>query len=404
MSTADAHATDIVTSPSETALAGRGPHIFFVLAALYGALILVEWVVAVRMQWTNAVPPTMWHAHEMVYGFGAAGVAGVLAAWMPRWSGAASPTHIRLVLLATIWVLGRIAMAVSGLLPSLLVAVVDLSFLAAFALFLTVPHVAARPERNLPLLAVLAVLFLGNAMMHSEAFGATFASAERGARIGIDCYLLLIAVIGGGAITDATDRYLRSQGSRATARSMPLIDGLAIAALLLYALSDSIAGISYSTSAAALLAAILNGTRLWFWHGYRVRGAASVSILHLGYLWMVVGLAFEAAVPITNSVADMAAIHVLSAGAIGTTLVAAISHESLAHSRHGSMPGLMMIAAYGLVSFAVVFRIAALFIPGGFVELIIVSGAVWALGFVLLLGTYLPPRGGRQALREAQTS
>jgi len=227
--------------------------------------------------------------------------------------------------------------------------------------------------------------------MHAEAFGATFSVAERGARVGIDCYLLLIAMIGGHAIPDATNRFLRARDLPEAARSMPLIDRLAIAALLLYLLSDSTTGVSDFTSVAALAAAILNGVRLWFWRGYRVGGAPSLSILHLGYLWMVLGLAFEAAVPITNGVADMAAIHVLSAGAIGTMLLAAISHESLAHSRHGTMAGPGMIAAYGLVSLAVVLRIAALFVPGGFVDLIIVSGAVWALGFLFLLATYLPP-------------
>lgn len=389
MSSAEADATDGVISPSETALAARGPHLFFVLAALYGALILVEWVVASRFNWANAVPPTMWHAHEMVYGFAAAGLAGVLGAWMPRWSGAVAPTYVRLFLLAGLWVLGRFAMAAYGLLPSLLVAIVDLSFLAAFALFFTVPHVAARPDRNLPLLAVLAALFLGNAAMHSEAFGATFASAERGAQIGIDCYLLLIATIGGLAIPDATNRFFKAQGSAATARSIPLIDGLAIAAILLYLLSDSITGVSQSTSAAALAAAIINGVRLWFWGGYRVLRVPSLAILHLGYVWMVLGLALEAAVPITSGVADMAAIHVLAAGAIGTMLLAAISHESLAHSRHGSMAGPVMIAAYVLVSLAVLLRISALFIPGAFVHLIIISGAAWALGFLCAAATYL---------------
>jgi len=70
-------------------------------------------------------------------------------------------------------------------------------------------------------------------------------------------------------------------------------------------------------------------------------------------------------------------------------LLAAISHESLAHGRHGTVAGPVMIAAYALVSLAVILRVAALFVPGGFVDLIIASGAVWALGFLCLLVTYL---------------
>jgi len=389
MTTAEDHAIDFVVSPSETALARRGSHIFFVLAALYGALILVEWIVASRLHWTSAVPPTMWHAHEMVYGFAAAGLAGVVGAWVPDWSGETPSTDARLAFLAGIWILGRVAMAATGLLPSWLVATVDLSFLPALALLVLAPHIAARPARNLPLLALIAALCLGNAAMHAEGFGGTFAVAERGARIGIDCYLLLIVTIGGRAIPDTTNRFLQARGLRVSARSMPLIDGLAIAAMLLYLVSDSITGMSHLTSLAALVAAIVNGVRLWFWQGYRVLHAPSLAILHLGYLWMVLGLALEAVVPITSGVADMAAIHLLSAGAIGTMLLAAISHESLAHGRHGTVAGPVMIAAYALVSLAVILRVAALFVPGGFVDLIIASGAVWALGFLCLLVTYL---------------
>jgi uncharacterized protein involved in response to NO len=43
------------------------------------------------------------------------------------------------------------------------------------------------------------------------------------------------------------------------------------------------------------------------------------------------------------------------------------------------------------VSIAVVLRIAALFVPGEFVNLVIASGAVWTLGFLCLLASYVIP-------------
>lgn len=380
-------------SRAETALADSGPHVFFFLAALFGALVLAEWVVTVRFGWADAVPPVMWHAHELVYGFAAGGLAGVICAWVPRWSGAQRVDAARVYLLSGVWLLGRAVAAVSALLPAWLVAAVDLSFLPLLAALVVIPHLNARPRRNLPLLALIVVLWLGDWAMHAEAFGGTFAHAERGARIGIDVYLLLVACLAGRAIPDATNRLFSARGLPLNVRPMPLLDGLAVAALVVYLISDGLTGISQATSAAALVAAVLNGTRLLRWHGLRTVAAPAVAILHLGYLWLVVGLLLEAAVPVTNGVADMAAIHAFT-GAVGVMLLAAMAHESMVHSRDSALAEKPVLAAYGLVSIAVVLRVAALFVPGGFVDLIIASGAAWSLGFLCLLASYLAPSLG----------
>lgn len=383
--------TRATVSRAEIVLATPGPHVFFLLATLFAALVLAEWVASVRFGWADAVPPVMWHAHELVYGFATAGLAGIICAWVPEWSGTPRIDTTRIYLLAGVWLLGRGVTATSALLPAWLVVLVDLSFLPALVALVIIPHLAARPARNLPMLALIVVLWLGNLAMHAEAFGGTFALAERGARIGIDAYLLPIAVVGGHAIPDATNRLFADRGLRRDIQPMPILDGLAIAALLAYLISDGVTGISLATSAAALAAGVLNAVRLIRWHGYRTLMSPAVAVLHLGYLWLVVGLLLEAAVPVTNAVADMAAIHALTAGAIGTLLLAAIAHESMVHGGTSQGAEKAVFAAYGLVTIAVILRIAALFVPGAFVNLIIASGAVWSLGFLCLLASYVVP-------------
>jgi uncharacterized protein involved in response to NO len=391
MTSADLDAGNVPVVLPEAVLTRRGPHLFFALAAVYGAMGLILWVIAYRLHWADRLPATMWHAHEMVYGFAAAGLAGVLAALVPRWSGALPISDTRLTVLAGVWLLGRIAMATGGVLPSWAVAVVDLSFLPLFAITVVGPHIAARPHRNLGLLLLLALLWLGQGVMDAETFGATFGLAERGARIGTVVYLLLIAAIGGYAIPDTTNRFLGAHAEKETARSLTALDVLSVGSLALYLASDAIAGIGILTSIVALGAAIVNGLRLWLWRGYRIR-SVDLTMFHLGYLWMVVGLLLEAAVPIAHGVADMAAIHVLSAGAVGTMLLAVISRESLLHGAHRLAATPTTMISYTLVSLAVVLRIAALFVPGAFVPLVIASGTIWAAGFLVLLVTYLPAR------------
>ena len=254
--------------PPEAALARRGPHIFFVLASFYAALVLVLWVGAYQFSWLGVVPAVIWHAHEMLYGFAAAGTIGLLAAVVPRWSGALPFPDTTLAFLAIVWFLGRVAMLLTGLLPAWLIAIFDLSFLPLSVWVIVVPHLATRLARNLPFLVVLTALWLGDLLMHGKVIDMPYAVAERGARLGLDTYLLLIAAIGGQAIPDATNRFLASQGLQTSAHTVSLLDRLAVVAVLVYLISDAVAGPSVGTSIVALLAGCLNGTRLILWRGW----------------------------------------------------------------------------------------------------------------------------------------
>jgi uncharacterized protein involved in response to NO len=379
----------IASDPPEAGLAVSGPQAFFLLAALYGALVLVLWVVVFRLQPAEVVPPMMWHAHEMIYGFAAAVAAGLLIALVPAWSGSPPVSETRIIGLAAIWLLGRLAMTASAMLPAWLVAVVDLAFLPALAGVVIAPLVTARIERNLPLLVLLAVLTISNALMQSELLGWSFQVAERGARIGMDVYLLLIAVIGGYRIPVLTNHVLQASAATVTARSFAALDRLTIAAMVLYLAGDAILGPGAATSAVALIAAIFNALRLWFWCGHHVLHAPIAWGLHLGYVWLIVGLLLEAAA-VFSGTAHMAAIHVLSAGAIGTISVALIARAGLAHHGRAPVAGAVMVAAYGLVSLAAILRVAALFVPHAFIVLVVASGVVWAFGFAVFLAGYSP--------------
>lgn len=361
------------------------------LSAAYGGAGLILWVLAYRLEWADVVPATMWHAHEMVYGFGAAGLVGILAALVPRWSGALPVTDTRLSWLAAVWALGRIGMLFGHGLPAWLVAGMDLAFLPLCVAIIVRPYLASKPDLNVRLLLVLGVLWLGQILMDTEAFGFPYDVAERGSRIGLDGYLVLIAAIGGYAIPDAINGFFAARGAESRARSLVGLDTLSVGMIILYLAVDAILGRSLPTSVAAGVAAVANGWRLWLWHGYRVR-SASLSMLQLAYLWMVAGLSLEAAAAFTPGVVDMAAIHVLAAGAIGTALLAVISRESAFHRTHQTEASAAILIAYALVSLAVAVRIAALFVPGGFANLVIVSGVIWAAGFLMVLGTYWPAR------------
>ena len=103
------------------------------------------------------VPGFVWHAHEMLFGYSAAVLAGCFLTAVPSWTDSPSVRGRPLAILFCIWLLGRIALWLSTLLPPWLVAVVDLRFLAALVLFL-VPALTSAKKHNLAFIPLLGLL------------------------------------------------------------------------------------------------------------------------------------------------------------------------------------------------------------------------------------------------------
>jgi hypothetical protein len=214
---------------------------FFLLAALHGIVLVPIWVAAV-FGWL-ALPVEMevsWHAHEMVYGFAAAGLAGFMLTAVPNWTGAPPLRGAPLAGLALLWLVGRLAMTLPAVFPPQVGAGIDLAFIPALVLGIIGPLVAARKAHNLMLLIPLAVFWIGDWMMQAQFTGIGEGTAGTGSRIGIDVMLLMITVIGGRIIPTFTTNALHASGSSVGAISVPLVDRSAIAAVALLIIVEAV--------------------------------------------------------------------------------------------------------------------------------------------------------------------
>ena len=249
--------------PGGFALFEYGYRPFFLLAALHGVVLVPIWV-AVVFGWL-ALPVEMevsWHAHEMVYGFAAAGLAGFILTAVPNWTGAPPLRGAPLVGLVLLWLVGRLAMTLPAVFPPQVGAGIDLAFIPALVLGTIGPLVAARKAHNLMLLIPLAVFWIGDWMMQAQFTGIGEDTAGTGSRIGIDVMLLMVAVIGGRIIPTFTTNALHASGSSVGAISVPLVGRSAIAAMALLVIVEAVTELSVMTGLVALVAAVLNAIRL----------------------------------------------------------------------------------------------------------------------------------------------
>jgi len=389
----------MMTTTAEQMRAWTGPAIltygfrpFFFGAAIWAALAMTLWVPMLSGHLTlpTAFDPVSWHAHEFLFGYLGAVIAGFLSTAVPNWTGRLPIVGWPLGGLFLLWLAGRMAVAVSGTLPAGVAATVDLSFPLVLAAAIGREIVAGKNWRNLIVLAMLAVFALGNGLYHWEAARGDYAAQGYGLRLGLAAGVMMIAVIGGRIIPTFTRNWLVRRGPGPL--PMPfdgddkVIIGVTAFALVLWvAMPDSVA-----TAIAMLAAGIANLWRLSRWAGWRSLAEPLVAILHLAYLFLPLGFfAMSAATLFPDLVPHSAGLHTWTVGAIVLMTLAVMTRASLGHSGMPLTADLRITAIYGLASAAALARVGAGLMPqqGWLLD---VAAICWVLAFGLFALVYAP--------------
>jgi len=372
---------------------GRAFRPFFLGLAIYGAVAVPWWTLV----WLGLLPapfwlvPMWWHGHEMIFGFVAAAIAGFLLTASPVWTGGPALTGKPLAGLAALWVAGRLVLAVAGALPPWLVAAVDLVFLPAVALVVARTLRGSGQGRNYAVVGILVALAVANAFMHAEASGLASGVAGRALRFAVDAVVVLILVIGGRITPAFTRNALRRRGIDRAVHSRPWLSALAIGAAGALALVTPVAGRTSLTGFLATVAGVAAAARLAGWQSGHVRGDPLLWSLHAGSAWVVAGLLLVGAGDLGAAIPPAAGLHALTAGAMGTTILAVITRVGLGHTGRPLVLPRGVVWSYVLVIAAAVARVAAPFAGSeGYRALLVASGLGWAGAFGIFAVRYGP--------------
>jgi uncharacterized protein involved in response to NO len=375
------------------AILAAGFRPFFLSAALWAGLAVPLWLALFdgAAQLPTALPPVIWHVHEMVFGYGAAVVAGFLLTAIPNWTGRMPLQGGPLAVLVLLWGAGRAATLFSAQIGVGAAALIDLAFPVVFLTVVAREIVAGRNWRNLPMLAALTMLFAGNLLVHLEALGLA-STGELGNRLGVATLLMLIGFVGGRIVPSFTRNWLAKARPRIAAPSpFDRIDRAALAATAVALALWVAAPTGILTPYAALLAGIALGVRLCRWRGAATWSEPLVVVLHLGYGWLALGfvlLALDAFVPVLP---ESAALHALTVGAIGTMTLAVMTRASLGHTGHSLHAGPGTVAIYTLITLAAILRVLAPLGGAQYLSLLSLAGWAWSGAFLLFVLLYTGP-------------
>jgi uncharacterized protein involved in response to NO len=374
-------------------LFAQGLRPFFLLAGLDAVFNIGVWLAAyLRPElWpATLLPGPFWHGHEMIFGFTAAAVGGFLLTAVPGWTGRASYAGIPLMGLSALWLLGRVAMFPLAHVPAVAAAVIDLAFFPALALTLAPPLIRARKINNLPFLVLLTALFVADLLFHLDSLGALENGMQIGLGLAADIIIILIVVIGGRIIPAFTRAGMMRRGKILDIAAYPWLERLAIASAVAVLIGDLVAAQSAANGAVAFLAAVLQAARLIQWKGWRAWREPLIWVLHLGYGWLVVGLALKGAWLLLEAPVAAKWLHAFTVGCFATMILAVMTRASLGHTGRALQAPRSMTVSYLLVTLAAVVRVFGPAIAENYDAVIAVSGTLWLAAFALFTIVYAP--------------
>lgn len=377
---------------SAPTLLSAGFRPFFLLSALWACIGIPLWLALYGGGVTlpTVLPPAVWHAHEMIFGFAAATVAGFLLTAIPNWTGRMPLQGWPLAILVLLWAAGRIGVLLSAALGPVAAAALDLLFPAAFLAVVTREILAGRNWRNLPMVAVLAGLLLANALVHAGALGLADTAAF-GNRFGIAILLLLISLVGGRIIPSFTRNWLVKQRPDVPApvpanRFDTCVLSVSAAALAAWLFAPD----TFATALICLATGFAHALRLRRWRGLATLREPLLWVLHLGYAWLAAGFCLLGLQIVVPWLPSFTALHALTVGAIGTMTLAVMTRATLGHTGRPLRASRGTTAIYVLATVAALLRLFAPFAQAEYLPALWLAGLAWSAAFGLFVLLYLP--------------
>ncbi|WP_207912518.1 NnrS family protein [Parafrankia sp. BMG5.11] len=375
---------------------------FFLGGAVWAMIALVLWLcsLAGAIVLPSAFDPLAWHRHEMLFGFVGAIVAGFLLTAIPNWTGRLPIAGMPLLGLFLLWLAARLGVLWSASIGTWGAALLDIGFYFVLAA-VAGREVLAAKNRNVPMV-VLILLFGGaNAIDHAVGLGLV-ADDGLGWRAGLSLIVVMISLIGGRIVPSFTRNWLTKQGVRQGLPGQPgkydiATIGITAAGLMCWWIAPD----SLPAGWALLLAGAMQLVRLARWKGFRTFADPLVLVLHVGYLWLPVGLVLLGWSVVDPLVSRSGAIHALTAGAMATMILAVMTRSTLGHTGRPLRASPATVLLYALVTIGAVLRVSAAFALLDYTLGMRWSAIFWIAAFITFLAAYGPilikPRLGETA-------
>ncbi|MBT8438945.1 MAG: NnrS family protein [Gammaproteobacteria bacterium] len=360
---------------------------FFYLAGLSGILLISIWLYSFFRGFSPSphYTATLWHAHEMVFGYTAAAIAGFLLTAVKNWTDIQTLRGYWLGEIVTVWLAARILPFLD--LHPLFAASVSVAFFPFLAIAIGIPLIKSQNKTNWLFIPAMLLIGAGDLFFQLSILGLIDMPAMFGINFSLHIVIILVVLMGGRVIPFFISRGTNTE-IRPLSRNIEILTYLSLTLWLIFSVLIDTA--EQLTAIIAGFAAIMQIFRLYRWHIKKLWSIPMLWILYLGYCWIVIGLLLQASHPLFPSLPSIST-HALTSGAIGMITLGMMSRVSLGHTaRQINHTGLLLIAFILMASTPVTRVIWPLLFIEHYQYTIVISGTLWLFTFLLFTAVYTP--------------
>ena len=363
---------------------------FFLFAALFAMLSMGLWMAVYVFGFeysTTGISIYQWHAHEMIYGYSMAVIAGFLLTAVRNWTNQPTASGPALMALTLLWAAARIAMFFGDRYIAW-AAAFDLLFMLALMVGVALPIINAKQWKQLGVLSKLVLLFAGNLCFYLGAMGMLLPGTYWGIYGGLLLVIGLVLTIGRRVIPFFIERGV---GYPVQLHNAKWLDISSMVLFLLFFITELFAaapGVVFLLAGALF---IITSIRLYNWHTPGIWKKPLLWSLYISLLFIDLGFLMFA-LNIFFDVPRLLAVHAFAVGGIGLITLAMMSRVSLGHTgRDIGKPPLIVTLACAAMIIAAVFRVLVpLVAMEQYPQWIMVAQGFWILAFLLFAIRYLP--------------
>ena len=366
---------------------------FFLFGGIFSILSISTWatVLAGKFYFTPYGGLTFWHAHEMLFGFVAAIIAGFLLTAVQNWTGLRATHGKSLITLFSLWLIARIFMLFGAWSYSWITTLIDISFLPLTAFFMARLVLKVKQYRNLVFVPILLLLATANLLSHVSVITGDTHFYTQSIYGTVMTITLVMTLITGRVVPMFT-----ANGTKTTkVENLPWLEKLTIGStailfLIHFANMQTILP-SQLLALLFLLCSLSHSIRAIRWRPHITFNTPLVWSLHLAYWFIPTSFLLFSLHYMGVTISASNALHGLTAGAISSLILSMIARISLGHTGRPLTPHWITKYAFSLIILAGSMRMFSAHIQMYFLfNLHILSAALWALAFGIYVVVYIP--------------
>ena len=378
------------TPQSRFPLVTLGFRPFFLGASLFSVVTIALWmavyVFGLVLPLEN-LTPSQWHAHEMIYGYSMAVIAGFLLTAVRNWTRIQTPSGTPLMALFSLWAAPRI-LFLFGTTYVFIAAILDLLFMLLLTGAVLFPIIKVKQWRQAGVMAKLIFLAGGHVMFFLGIGG----YVERGVYWSLYGGLYLVI----GLIMTMGARIIPTFIQNGVGYEVELYNAkwLGITSLLLYLVFFVSEMFLSKESLTAWVSAglfVVTTIRLLGWHTAGLWKKPLLWSLFLAFIFIDAGFLLFAVRPFLG-LAKFIPMHAMAFGGIGLITLGMMARVSLGHSgRSIHNPPKILLYSFLAIALGAMVRVGVSVIDAGhYSTWMAVAQSCWVLGFVLFVVPYAP--------------